>query len=164
MSLHLLLLKSSMIGLSMGHLPRPLGYPVSREYQADQAGYHSLLPIRPAHKKKGQTSVTRFGEFSPLWQSFESLWPFVKGLFSAWQNFVPTLAKFYCYSLQILILKNGPNLASFCLCLSFSQHNDNYSTKFDYKSTPNFHSCKWPNIEQIIKPSGHTWANCQRLS
>ena len=42
------------------------GYPDSREYQADQAGYHSLLPIRPAHKKKGQTSVTRFGEFSPL--------------------------------------------------------------------------------------------------
>ena len=29
---------------------------------------------------------------------------------------------------------NGPNPASFCLFPSFSQHNDKYSTKFDYKS------------------------------
>ena len=28
-------------------------------------------------------------------------------------------------------LKNGPCPASFCLFSSFSQHNDNYSTKFD---------------------------------
>ena len=30
--------------------------------------------------------------------------------------------------------KYGPNPASFCLFSSFSQYNDKYSTKFDYKS------------------------------
>ena len=29
--------------------------------------------------------------------------------------------------------KNRPNLASFCLFSSFSQHNDKYNTKFHYK-------------------------------
>ena len=32
-----------------------------------------------------------------------------------------------------IFLKNGTNSASFCLFSSFSQHNDKYATKFDYK-------------------------------
>ena len=34
-----------------------------------------------------RTSVTRFGEISPLWQCFKSLGKFCKGLFSVWQFF-----------------------------------------------------------------------------
>ena len=30
-------------------------------------------------------------------------------------------------------IKNGHNPASFCLFSSFSQHNNKYSTKFDFK-------------------------------
>ena len=42
-------------------------------------------------------SVTRFGEISPLWQSFKRLWQFVKGLLSIWENFAPSLAKCLLY-------------------------------------------------------------------
>ena len=38
------------------------------------------------------TSVTRFGEISPLWQKFTSLWTIFDGLFLNWQNAEPTLA------------------------------------------------------------------------
>ena len=38
------------------------------------------------------SSVTRFGQFSPLWQYFESLGRFCKGLISVWPNYEPTLA------------------------------------------------------------------------
>ena len=38
------------------------------------------------------TSVTRLGEFSPLWQNLQSLGQFFEGLFIIWQNFGPTLA------------------------------------------------------------------------
>ena len=34
---------------------------------------------------------------------------------------------------SMFFLKNGQFPASFCLFSSFSQHNVNYSTKFDYK-------------------------------
>ena len=37
-------------------------------------------------------SVTRLGEILPPWKFFKSLWPFLKGLFSIWQNIQPTLA------------------------------------------------------------------------
>ena len=39
-------------------------------------------------------SVTGFGEISPLWQTFNSFWPFIESLFRIWQNVVPTLDKF----------------------------------------------------------------------
>ena len=49
------------------------------------------------------TSVTIFGEISPLWQNFTSLWQLFGGLFLIWQNSQPTLvnllhywAKFHC--------------------------------------------------------------------
>ena len=65
------------------------------------------------------TSVTRFGEISPLWQYFKSLGQFCTGLFRVKQNFEPTLANLLC-------------------------------------SLANFGCSKRPNIEQLIKPSGHT--------
>ena len=43
-------------------------------------------------------SVTRFGEFSPLWVTIIVLWPFWKCTFSIWQNFFwLILANFICY-------------------------------------------------------------------
>ena len=47
-------------------------------------------------------SVTRFGEISPLWQSFKRLWQFVKGLFRIWEKFAPTLTNFllFCAKFQ----------------------------------------------------------------
>ena len=42
---------------------------------------------------RGDTgSVTIFGETSPTWQNFQSLWPFLKGLFSILKNVQPTYA------------------------------------------------------------------------
>ena len=43
------------------------------------------------------TSVTRFGEFSPLYHSIKKLWPFWKGSISICQSFEPTLANFIRY-------------------------------------------------------------------
>ena len=39
-----------------------------------------------------ETSVTRFGENSPLWQKFTSIWQIFAGLFLIWQNAENTLA------------------------------------------------------------------------
>ena len=42
------------------------------------------------------SSVTRFGEISPLWQQNLSIWAILEVLFSLWQYFEPTLGKFEC--------------------------------------------------------------------
>ena len=39
-----------------------------------------------------ESTVTRFGEFSPLWQNFKSLWLLFEGLFCIGQNFEPNWA------------------------------------------------------------------------
>ena len=41
-----------------------------------------------------------------------------------------------------LPLKHGPNHASFCLFSCFSQHNDNFSAKFDY----NYKKHRWSEL------------------
>ena len=38
-----------------------------------------------------QSSVTRFGEISALWQNFKTLWESLDDLFSIWQNCKPNL-------------------------------------------------------------------------
>ena len=43
------------------------------------------------------SSVTRFGENSPLWQYFTSLWQLLGGLFLIWQNNKSTLANLLHY-------------------------------------------------------------------
>ena len=47
------------------------------------------------------------------------------------------ISPFYAFTkkriLKEFMFLKGPNTASFCLLLSFYQHNDKYSTKFDYK-------------------------------
>ena len=52
------------------------------------------------------SSVTRFGEISPLWRFLKRLRHFSESLFAIWQNFEPPLAKFECYW-QICIDANG---------------------------------------------------------
>ena len=42
-------------------------------------------------------SVARFGDISPIWQQKFSLWQFLEGLFSLWQNLEPTLVNFYAF-------------------------------------------------------------------
>ena len=44
-----------------------------------------------------ESSVTRFGEISPLWQNILRLRQNLSGLFSIWQNFEPILAKVLFY-------------------------------------------------------------------
>ena len=41
-----------------------------------------------------ESSVTRFGEISPLGQTFKNLRQTFEGLFCVWQNFKPSLAVF----------------------------------------------------------------------
>ena len=40
-------------------------------------------------------SVTRFGEISPLWQNFKSIWLFFQGIFCFGQNFESNWQNFY---------------------------------------------------------------------
>ena len=42
------------------------------------------------------TSVTRFGEMSPLWQNLQRFWQFCMSLFSLWHNFKHTMTNFRC--------------------------------------------------------------------
>ena len=43
------------------------------------------------------SSVTRFGEISPLWRNITRLWQFFDSLFLFWQNVKPTLANLLHY-------------------------------------------------------------------
>ena len=52
------------------------------------------------------TSVTRFGEISPLWQKNKVFGHFWYGLISIVQTFLPNMAIFYA-TRQILIVENG---------------------------------------------------------
>ena len=68
------------------------------------------------------SSVTRFGEISPLWLNCSSLWQLFEGLFSIWHNLEERLWHIYVVG-QILIIVNGQryknNLATlFTLVLS----------------------------------------------
>ena len=49
--------------------------------------------------------MTTFGEISPLWQNFKSLWLFCAGLFSIWENIEPTLGNYLSY-VEYLIVVN----------------------------------------------------------
>ena len=55
----------------------------------------SVLPV----------SVTRFGEFPPLWQNLTSLWQFCKISFCAWHHMGHTLAYTLCYWVNFLFFK-----------------------------------------------------------
>ena len=54
------------------------------------AGNSTYLPNYPPTYLP--TSVTRFGEISPLWHNVKTLWPFWKCSFSIWPNFELNLA------------------------------------------------------------------------
>ena len=66
------------------------------------------------------SSVTRFGEISPLWQNFLLFWQNLDGSFCIWQSFELTLAIFYDNS-QIFIVERDQilkdNLAIWSHCL-----------------------------------------------
>ena len=70
---------------------KPCLLPLHFSTQLHSAFYSTLIHTIVA------TSVTRFGEISPLWQKFKSFWPFLESLFRIWQKFLPTLDKFICY-------------------------------------------------------------------
>ena len=53
-----------------------------------------------------ESSVTRFGEISPLWQTFTSIWQNFDSFFLIWQNAEPTLAICDIFGL-IFIVANG---------------------------------------------------------
>jgi len=50
------------------------------------------------------SSVTRFGEISPLWQNLKTLWLFFEGLFYIGQNFEPNWAFFMMLDTFSLLL------------------------------------------------------------
>ena len=71
--------------------------------------------------KASAASVTRFGEISPFWKKYLTVFGnFSKVLFRIWNYFERAWAK-NCHRAK-------------------------------------FHCCKWPNIEKLIYPSGHTAA------
>ena len=107
--------------------------------------YHETSNLNRQQILMQSTSVTRFGEISPLWQTFLSLWLFSDGLFSIWQTFKPTLAM-WCAFGQFFIVVNGQkmkhNLAiwSHCrappCCFPDSSYSElNFSTSVTRSST-----------------------------
>ena len=58
--------------------------------------------FKKRNKEYDGTSVTRFGEISPLWQNDLNLRPVAEGLFIIWQNFGPTFAKRFLDSFSML--------------------------------------------------------------
>ena len=36
-----------------------------------------------------------------IWRNFKTVWEFLKALFSIWQYFEPTLAKYFCYRVNL---------------------------------------------------------------
>jgi len=56
-----------------------------------------------------KSSVTRFGEMTPLWQIFKALGQNFDGLVSVEQNFEPHLANLFTMW-QILIVLNGQKI------------------------------------------------------
>ena len=74
------------------------------DQQPDQRTPKSCnLSLAPA-KNEAVRSVTRLGEFSPLWKYFKTIGQFCNGLFIVWQNFEPTLAIFYANGSVSLLL------------------------------------------------------------
>ena len=89
------------------------------------------------------TSVTRFGEISPLWQNFTILWQISDSLFCIWQSLLSLLWKiWYIIGLILIvangqILKNNLTIWSHCSCADDAAEADeanavpnNFWTKF----------------------------------
>ena len=53
--------------------------------------------------------VNRFCDILLVWQKFKSLWQLVKGLFSIWQHFEPTLANIYSIRQYLIIVNYQPS-------------------------------------------------------
>ena len=66
------------------------------------------------------TSVTRFGEISPLWQNFKNILQLYDGLISIWQTFEPTLENSVFFG-PIYVVVNGQILSK------HSGHTDQHS-------------------------------------
>ena len=70
-------------------------------------------------------SVTRFGEISPLWQHFKSLWRLFEGLFSLGQNFETSWEKIFVIEIIFMVVngwKLTNNVAIRTHCSSSSMH------------------------------------------
>ena len=53
---------------------------------SDRSAVHLLRGITYIIQPRDLNSVTRFGELSPLWQKFTSIWQIFDSLFLIWQN------------------------------------------------------------------------------
>ena len=75
-----------------------------------------------------ETSVTRFGEISPIQQNFRNLWQHLKGLFDNWQSCEPTLGLFVCFWAKLYrckwpnIEKLASHLVTLIMELAFSEN------------------------------------------
>ena len=82
---------------------------------------HCMMGYKNAKPASGllEISVTIFGEISPPWEKFTSLWQFFDSLFLIWQNVEPTLANcdiigLICIVANSQILKNNLTIWSHC--------------------------------------------------
>ena len=65
--------------------------PTQLTFRADVFGLTMEKLVEKVNEETGVGIVTRFGEISPLWQNFPSLWQISDSLFLIWQNVEPTL-------------------------------------------------------------------------
>ena len=61
-----------------------------------QRGLRVVIDSQTIRHKYTSTSVTRFGEFSPLWQNLKRFWQYFEILFRIWHTFEPTLTNLVC--------------------------------------------------------------------
>ena len=75
--------------------------------------------------REWKTSVTRFGEISPLWNILKVFRQFFLKTFSIWQNFEPTLANSFAIGqIKGQILKNIRSIWSHCLFPNLLSQNE----------------------------------------
>ena len=84
----------------------------------------------------GKSSVTRLGKLLPLWQNFESRWPFLRVYLVLCQNFEPTFVKNWCFWANCHCCKQ-PNVEQI---IEPSGHSE-LEEKFRFSSPNNNNNC-----------------------
>ena len=60
-------------------------------------------------RENNKISVTRFGEISPIWQNFKTIWQLVEGSISVWQTFEAIWENSMCFRANLRCFK-WPNI------------------------------------------------------
>ena len=69
----------------------------------------TMLDLKTKCRENNKISVTRFGEISPIWQNFKTIWQLVEGSISVWQTFEAIWENSMCFRANLRCFK-WPNI------------------------------------------------------